>query len=212
MERPRGRQAAVRRNDLTPRQRDLLEALEEGIARNGFVPSVRELGQALGLKSTATVHNHLHQLERRGYIRRNMHQARAIEVLAPRLRDAHTVTATPVVGRVPAGPPSLAQEEVLGSLALPMGAAADRTFALRVRGDSMVGAGIEDGDYVIVERRDDAEAGAIVVALLGDEATVKRLSLDPDGPYLRAENPRYAPIPARDARIVGRVVGIYRSL
>lgn len=201
-----------RPGDLTARQRDILAALEAGIAKTGFVPSVRELGVAVGLRSSASVHGHLHQLERRGYIRRSMHRARAIEVLTPQASQGEPVSRAPVVGRVPAGPPQLALEEAAGDLALPAADVGARTFALRVRGDSMVGAGIEDGDYVVVEASEDADDGDIVVALLGDEATVKRLSLARDGPWLRAENPAYPPLPAHEARILGRVSGIYRRL
>jgi repressor LexA len=199
--------------DLTPRQRDILAALEQAIARTGYVPSVRELGAAVGLRSTATVHNHLHQLERRGYIRRAPSQARAIEVLMPTLTPRQALRPVRVLGRVPAGPARLAVEEAEGTLALPIAFVSQPSpFALRVRGDSMVGAGIQDGDYVVVEPRDHADLGTIVVALLGDEATVKRLELAPDGPRLVAENPAYPPVPARDVRILGRVVGVYRTL
>jgi repressor LexA len=200
-------------DDLTPRQREILAALEEGIARTGYAPTVRELCTALGLRSTATVHQHLHQLEQRGYIRRSAHHARAIEFLVPRRDpDLGRVARLRIIGRVPAGSPLLATEEVEGSLPVPDDAVSERSFALRVRGDSMVGAGIEDGDYVIVAPADDAPSGSVVVALLGEDATVKRLRIRSDGPWLEAENPAYAPIPAREARILGQVVGIYRSV
>jgi repressor LexA len=210
----RARHRGARGGDgLTPRQRDILTALEEGIARTGYAPSVRELCSALGLRSTATVHQHLHQLERHGYIRRSAHHARAIEFLVPR-RDLGlgAVAGVRVLGRVPAGSPLLATEEFEGSVTVPDGAVSARSFALRVRGDSMVGAGIRDGDFVVVEAGEDAPSGAVVVALLGEEATVKRLRLRPDGPWLEAENPAYPPIPAREARVIGQVVGIYRSV
>lgn len=199
--------------ELTPRQRDILVALEEAVSRTGYAPSVRELCRTLGLRSTATVHQHLHQLEARGYIRRPAHHARAIEFLVPR-RDPglDRVGRVRILGRVPAGSPRLAMEDTEGTLDVPDGALDERAFALRVRGDSMVGAGIEDGDYVIVSPRDDAPSGSVVVALLGEEATVKRLRMRPDGPWLEAENPAYAPIPARDARLLGQVIGIYRSV
>ena len=200
-------------DDLTPRQRDILAALEEGIARTGYAPTVRELCTALGLRSTATVHQHLHQLERRGYIRRPAHHARAIEFLVPR-RDPGLgrVAHLRVIGGLPPGTPLLAAEDGEGSLAVPDDAVSDGSFALRVRGDSMVGAGIEDGDYVIVAPGEEAPSGSVVVALLGEEATVKRLRLRADGPWLEAENPKYPPIPAREARVLGQVVGIYRSV
>lgn len=185
------------------------------MARTGYAPSVRELCDALGLRSTATVHQHLHQLERRGYIRRPAHRARAIEFLVPRRDPAPVlggVAHVRVLGRVPAGSPRLATEELEGSLAIPDQSMSGRAFALRVRGDSMVGAGIQDGDYVVVMGGDDAPNGSVVVALLGEEATVKRLRLRADGPWLEAENPAYPPIAAREARVLGQVIGIYRSV
>lgn len=215
MEARAGRRGGRGGEALTPRQRDILAALEEGVARTGYAPSVRELCDALGLRSTATVHQHLHQLERRGYIRRPAHRARAIEFLVAE-RDPATVLGAVarvrVLGRVPAGSPLLATEELEESLAVPDQSLAERAFALRVRGDSMVGAGILDGDYVVVRGGEDAPNNSVVVALLGEEATVKRLRLRADGPWLEAENPAYPPIPAREARVLGRVMGIYRSL
>jgi len=222
-------QAAVEtgRAHLTPRQRDLLWALARSIQRNGYPPSIRELGSVLGMRSTATVYNHLHQLERKGYIRRSPNSPRAIEVLqlpdpdAVRKPDVGTPqTSDPleatldvrVLGRITAGMPILAQEDAAaGSLSVPA-SRAGATFALRVQGDSMEGAGIHDGDYVLVRAQDTAEHGAIVVALIGDEATVKRLRDTPDGPVLAPENPKYRSIPAREARILGRVLAIYRPL
>jgi repressor LexA len=197
---------------LTPRQRELLAALEAAIARTGYAPSVRELCAALGLRSTATVHSHLRQLERAGRIRRASHQARAIEVLSRPLPEREGVRSVPVLGRVPAGAPLTAYEEADGALPVPDLVPERRLFALRVRGDSMVGAGILDGDYVLVEPREDVEPGSVVVALLGEEATVKRLTVRPDGPWLVAENPAYPPIGAREARILGRVVALYRPV
>jgi repressor LexA len=192
-------------DDLTPRQHDILNALADAVRERGYPPSVRELGEAAGLHSPATVHAHLRQLEAKGYIRRVPGHPRALEVRLPAGRRA-----VPVVGRVAAGPPLLAVEERAG--ALPPAVAEDASFALTVRGDSMIGAGIQDGDTVLVRRQDDADNGALVVALVDDEATVKRLRRTPDGPVLVAENPAYAPIAPDNLRILGVVVGLYRRI
>lgn len=216
--------------ELTRRQHDLLWALARSIQKNGYPPSIRELGAVAGLHSTATVYNHLHQLERKGYIRRSPHSPRAIEVLRlpdmPGRKPVQETTAprsTPgsigeealdvrILGRITAGLPVLAQEEPgNGAVQIPAARAAS-TFALRVVGDSMIGAGIREGDYVLVRAQDSAESGDIVVALLGEEATVKRLRQTPEGPMLVAENPRYAALPAHEAKILGRVEGIYRPV
>lgn len=217
---------------LTRRQRDLLWALAKSIQKNGYPPSIRELGAVAGLRSTATVYNHLHQLERKGYIRRSANSPRAIEVL--HLPDVTRPTSDPaatdpqaspfqpglgeatldvrILGRITAGLPMLAQEDPsTGSVHVPV-TQSGATFALRVRGDSMMGAGIQDGDYVLVRAQESADSGDIVVALLGEEATVKRLRQTPDGPLLVAENPSYAPLSAREAHILGRVEGIYHPV
>jgi repressor LexA len=203
------------RPGLTPRQRQILAALQEAIEKNGYPPSIRELGRAVGLSSTATVYSHLHHLERKGYIRRAYRQSRSIEVVqAAGSAAGLPVRPVPVLGRVPAGEPRLAgapweQEE---GIPLPAPPAPQEAFALRVRGDSMLGAGIQEGDYVVVAPNAPVEEGAIVVALLGEEATVKRLRRQGSEPWLVAENPAYPPIPAREARVLGRVVGVYRTV
>ncbi len=219
---------------LTRRQRDLLWALASSIQKNGYPPSIRELGTAAGLHSTATVYNHLHQLERKRYIRRFAHSPRAIEVLyLPPAFEGNVTTAegdslnkgrvswpavgeptldVHILGRIKAGLPVLAQEEAgRGSVGIPE-TRAGATFALRVEGDSMIGADIRDGDYVLVRAQETADSGDIVVALLGEEATVKRLRRTADGPMLVPENPDYAPLSAREAQILGRVEGIYRPV
>jgi repressor LexA len=190
--------------ELTPRQRDILEALTRGLRERGYPPSIRELGEATGLSSPASVHAHLRKLQAKGYIRRVPGQSRALEIRVP--------AAVPVMGRVAAGPPLLAVEEMLGAVPAQLPGVDERVFALRVRGDSMIGAGIQDGDMVLVRPQEEAQDGDIVLALIGDEATVKRFERIPGGARLKAENPAYAPIETRDLRILGKVVGLYRQL
>lgn len=207
------------RADLTPKQRQILEFIAAQVERRGYPPSVREIGQAVGLRSSSTVHGHLARLERHGYIRRDPTKPRAIEILRrltppyrPGPRDAGAVPA-PIVGKVTAGLPILAVENVEGTFPVPAEIARGHdTFLLRVRGDSMTGAGIQDGDLVIVRRQEHADDGDIVVALLGDEATVKRLFREGGRFRLQAENPAYPPIYAEEVAILGKVVGLFRRM
>ncbi|MBE3577481.1 MAG: transcriptional repressor LexA [Limnochordales bacterium] len=199
-----------RKSSLSPRQQQILDFIRQEVERRGYPPSVREIGQAVGLKSSATVHGHLNRLEAKGFLRRDPTKPRAIELLGPEARPA-TVN-VPVVGRVTAGEPILAVENIEQRLPLPTEffGRDDELFALRVRGDSMVGAGILDGDMVIVARQSAADDGDIVVALLDDEATVKRFYKEGDRVRLQAENPRYEPIYAQEVRILGKVIGLLR--
>jgi repressor LexA len=200
----------------------------------GFPPTVREIAKGAGLSSPATVHAHLAALEREGWLRRDPSKPRAIELL-PRAREATAAAVTdaprktapatavagasgarrlPLVGRVAAGTPLLAEEHWEGLVSVPAQAGGDRgDFVLAVRGDSMRDAGILDGDWVVVRRQETADNGDVVVALVGgEEATVKRFFHDGDAVRLEPANPRYEPIRTRDARIVGRVVGVLRRL
>lgn len=210
------------REGLTRRQRQVLEFIALRIRERGYPPSVREIGEAIGLSSSSTVHGHLNRLEEKGFIRRDPTKPRAIELL--RLpADAGPVpigpragggVAVPVLGRVPAGQPLLALQQAEELVILPpslVGAA--EAFLLRVAGDSMVGAEIRDGDLVLVRRQDWAEDGDIVVALTdGEEATVKRFHRRGDRVVLLPENPAYDPIelPAERVRILGKVIGLFR--
>lgn len=200
----------------------------------GFPPTVREIAKGAGLSSPATVHAHLAALERDGWLRRDPSKPRAIELL-PRAREATAAAVTdaprktapatavagasgarrlPLVGRVAAGTPLLAEEHWEGLVSVPAQAGGDRgDFVLAVRGDSMRDAGILDGDWVVVRRQETADNGDVVVALVGgEEATVKRFFHDGDTVRLEPANPRHEPIRTRDARIVGRVVGVLRRL
>ncbi len=198
---------------LTDRQREVLEHIATSIRRSGIVPSVREIGAALGMRSPSTVHQHLSALERKGYIKRYGDRMRVLEVLDRTLvPNGENVAHIPLVGRVSAGVPLLAQENVEEMIPVPrrmVGWQDDNCFLLTVRGDSMINAGIYNGDLVIVRSQPAADPGDIVVALVGEEATVKRLAVEGGRPYLRAENAAYAPI--RDEfEIIGKVVGLMR--
>ncbi len=198
---------------LTDRQRQVLEYIASSIRQTGIVPSVREIGQALGMRSPSTVHQHLTALERKGYIRRHGDRMRVLEVLDRRLLPSgEDVAHLPLVGRVSAGLPVLAQENVEEMIPVPrrmVGWQDDNCFLLTVRGDSMAGAGIFDGDMVIVRSQPTAAVGDVVVALIGEEATVKRLAAEGGRMYLKPENPAYPPI--RDEfEIIGKVVGLLR--
>lgn len=198
---------------LTDRQRQVLEHIATSIRRSGIVPSVREIGGALGMRSPSTVHQHLTALARKGYIKRYGDRMRVLEVLDRRvLPDGEDVAHLPLVGRVSAGMPILAQENVEEMIPIPrkmVGWQDDNCFLLTVRGDSMINAGIHDGDLVIVRCQPSAEAREIVVALIGEEATVKRLVIDDGRPYLMPENPHHAPI-FDEFEIIGKVVGLLR--
>jgi len=185
------------------RQDEILSFIQDYMQKNSYAPSVREIGEAVGLKSTATVHYHLSALQQQGLLTMERDKRRSISL--PTGSAGHI----PIVGVVTAGHPILAQERIEGYLPVD-GSTRDR-FALRVRGESMIGAGILDGDLVIVRQQSEALNGQIVVALIGDEATVKRLHFDRDGVWLLPENPAFEPIDGREARILGRVVGLVRD-
>lgn len=187
----------------TDKQEKILEFLNSYIEENGYPPSVREICAAVGLKSTATVSYHLNELKRQGRIQGDSSKKRAIS-----LPETQRVGRIPLVGVVTAGLPILAVENQEGTIPWD----GDQScFALRVRGDSMIGAGILNGDKVVVRPQPDADNGEIVVALLGDEATVKRLHRDKDGIWLLPENPNYDPIDGRDAQILGKVKAVIRE-
>jgi len=198
---------------LTDRQRQVLEHIAASIRRSGIVPSVREIGGALGMRSPSTVHQHLTALERKGYIKRAGDRMRVLEVLDRRMVPSREdVAHLPLVGRVSAGLPILAEENVDEMIPVPrkmVGWQDDNCFLLTVRGDSMIEAGIHHGDLVIVRSQSTAQAGEIVVALLGEEATVKRLLYDGPRPYLKPENAQYAPI-FDEFEVIGVVVGLLR--
>jgi repressor LexA len=211
---------------LTARQQEIWQFLVEYVDGHGYPPTVREIGEHVGLASPSTVHAHLANIERAGLIRRDPTKPRAIELVGHRrLAAVHSEAASepevarlPLLGRVAAGGPILAEENVEDVVAVPepLGRGAD--FLLCVKGDSMIDAGILDGDTLVVQRTDDARNGEIVVALAGDdesadEATVKRFFRDADGRVrLQPENAALEPIYADHVQVLGRVVGVFRSL
>jgi len=198
---------------LTPRQREILEYIKREIRERGYPPSVREIGEAIGLSSSSTVHGHLARLEDKGYLRRDPDKPRAIEITGERQIRQQQLVTVPLVGRVTAGDPVLAVENIEETYALPYDLVrSDSLFMLRVEGQSMIGAGIFDGDLVLVRQQDTANNGDIVVALLDDEATVKRYYYEGDHIRLQPENEAMQPITSRDVHVIGKVVGLYRSM
>jgi repressor LexA len=204
--------------ELTERQRQVLEFIKGQVREKGYPPSVREIGEAVGLRSSSTVHGHLRRLESKGYIRRDPTKPRAIEIIEDGDQPAESLVtkklvSVPLVGSVTAGQPILAVENIEDYVPLPRDFASDQgTFMLRIKGDSMINAGILDGDYVVVRQQPDATNGDIVVALLEDEATVKRFYREVDHVRLQPENPIYDPIITTDVQILGKVIGVLRRL
>jgi repressor LexA len=205
------------RRELTDRQRQILDFVRAEVHRRGYPPSVREIGEAVGLSSSSTVHSHLAALESKGFIRRDPSKPRALEVLdfrdTERGVDVDSVRAVPLVGQVAAGAPILAAENIEETISLPSEIADDGAgFILRVSGDSMVDAGILDGDYVVVTPQQTAANGDVVVAMLDDEATVKRFYREADRVRLQPENASMEPIYARDVTVLGKVTGLFRRV
>jgi repressor LexA len=201
---------------LTGRQQEIWDYLVDYVDQHGYPPTVREIGEAVGLASPSTVHAHLANLERAGLLRRDPTKPRALELVGRERQEAPAaVDRLPLVGQIAAGGPLLAEENVEGHLAVPETLRGD--FLLRVRGDSMIDAGILDGDIVVVERSQDARDGEIVVALAGDdesadEATVKRFFRESGRVRLQPENDALEPIYAPHVQILGRVTGVFRQL
>jgi repressor LexA len=199
--------------DLTNRQKEIFDFIKRYLRKHGYPPTVREIGKALGLHSPSTVHAHLAKLEASGLLRRDPSKPRAIELMVDKVKRA-VRPGTPLVGNVAAGAPILAEENIEDYLQVPsvIGGEDDDDYVLRVRGDSMVGAGILEGDYVVVRPAQTASNGEIVVALIEDEATVKRYFKERNGVRLQAENPDYEPIRSKDAKVLGKVVGVFRKV
>jgi len=200
--------------ELSERQTRILDYIKQEIRTRGYPPSVREIGAAVGLKSSSTVHAHLQQLEEKGFLRRDPAKPRAMEVLDGKPdEETHEMIELPVIGKVAAGVPILALENREGSLLLPASFLGQgEHFILTVQGDSMIEAGILEGDFLVVRSQPTAENGEIVVALLEDEATVKRFYRRNGHIELRPENSRLEPIITDRAEIVGKVVGLIRKM
>src|SRR5829696_42913 len=218
---------AVDAAGLTQRQRRILEVIREAVDRQGYPPSVREIGQAVGLTSTSSVAHQLSTLERKGYIRRDPNRPRAVDVRPPESmapprvpadedadRLSHPApTYVPVVGRIAAGGPVLAEQYVEDVFPLPRELVGEGTlFLLRVVGDSMIDAAIADGDWVVVRQQPVADNGDIVAAMIDGEATVKTYRRREGHVWLVPHNPAYAPIPGDEATVLGRVVTVLRKV
>lgn len=203
MQRPRG-----------DNQQRILDFIKSEIQTKGYPPSVREIANAVGLKSTSTVHGHLQRLEKRGLLHRDAMKPRAMEVVGDPNFIRNATVAVPVVGHVQAGVPILAEQNLEDYVSIPevMLGRGDH-FILRVHGDSMINAGIMDGDYIIVLQQNHASNGDIIVAMLDDSATVKRFFKEENGTYrLQPENPTMEPIYTRELTIVGEVVSLFRLI
>jgi len=197
------------------REQEILNFINEQIQDKGYPPSIREIGAAVGLNSPSTVHTYLKKLETKGLLQKDGSKTRALRPIATEAECMAEPIAeylsVPVVGTVAAGTPILAEENVTATFPLPMVFAKNKNvFMLKVRGDSMINAGILDGDYVIVTQQETARDGEIVVALLDDSATVKTFYREKDYIRLQPENDALSPILVRDVRIVGTVSGVFR--
>jgi repressor LexA len=199
--------------NLTKRQREIFDYVRSYGEEHGYPPTVRDIGKAIGLTSSSTVHAHLANLEKLGVLRRDPTKPRAIEVLVDKAKAAVAPSGLPIVGQVAAGQPVLAEENIEEYVPVPPIAGGDEgEFVLRVKGDSMIQAGIFEGDYVVVRPQDTATDGEIVVALVEDEATVKRFFKEADHVRLQPENDTLDPIRSREVQLLGRVVGVCRRV
>jgi repressor LexA len=214
--------------DITDRQRRILEAIRDSVTTRGYPPSMREIGEVVGLTSSSSVKHQLTALQAKGFLRQDANRPRALEVVMPdddadalslarmshsTMVDDDRVVQVPLVGRIAAGGPILADQQVEDVFALPRQLTGDgELFMLKVSGDSMIDAAICDGDWVVVRRQNDSENGDIVAALLDDEATVKTLRRRDGQVWLMPHNPAYTPIDGTHAHIMGKVVSVMRRL
>jgi repressor LexA len=199
--------------NLTKRQKEIFDFIKRYSDKHGYPPTVRDIGKAIGLTSSSTVHAHLANLEKVGLLRRDPSKPRAIEVLVDKAKQVVAPGGLPLVGQVAAGQPVLAEENIEDYVPMPPIAGGDQgEFILRVKGDSMRDAGIFEGDHVVVRRQKNAKNGDIVVALVGEDATVKRFFKESDHVRLQPENPDMEPIRSRDVQVLGQVVGVCRRV
>ena len=199
---------------ISAKQQEILEYIKSQILERGFPPSVRDICEAVHLKSTSSVHSHLETLEKNGYIRRDPTKPRAIEILDDTFNfNRREMVNVPIVGRVAAGEPLLAEQNIENYFPIPMDYMPNnQTFMLKVRGDSMINIGIYDGDFVLVEQTPTARNGEVVVALVEDGATIKRFFKE-EGIYrLQPENDALDPIIVSEVQIMGKVIGVFRFL
>ena len=210
--------------DLNKKERAILKFIEKQVKEKGYPPSVREIGKAVGLSSTATVHGYIAKLTKKGYIKKEDQKGRTLKLLkggleenekaSPKpLYNGKELVDVPVVGKITAGAPILAVENVTDTFPIPIDFVGySESFMLTVRGESMIEAGILDGDYILVKRQNTARNGEIVVALIGDEATVKTFYKEKDHIRLQPENSTMDPIIVKDCKILGKVGGVFRKL
>ena len=214
-------------NSLNKREKAILKFIEKSIKNNGYPPSVREIGKSVGLKSTATVHGYLASLEDKGYIKKESQKGRTLKLLKGGLDDemenqmeiqkevytSREMVDVPVIGKITAGEPILAVENVTDTFPIPLDfVGASESFMLTVRGESMIEAGILDGDYILVRKQKTATNGEIVVALKEDEATVKTFYKEKDHIRLQPENCTLDPIIVPNCEILGKVIGVFRNM
>jgi len=213
-----------KKEELTKKEKAILKFIEEQIEVNGYPPSVREIGKAVGLKSTATVHGYLAKLEEKKYIRKEFQKGRALRLLkgtkkeskkeeGKNLYTGKEMVEVPIIGKITAGEPILAVENVMDTFPIPLDFVGNsESFMLVVRGESMIEAGILDGDYILVKKQNTASNGQIVVALIGEEATVKTFYKEKDHIRLQPENSTMDPIIVPDCEILGKVAGVFRKM
>lgn len=213
-------------NELNKREKAILKFIEKSQKQKGYAPSVREIGKAVGLKSTATVHGYLAKLVEKGYIKKESQKGRTLKLLkgglTEEVKDETTgknfysgkeMVEVPVIGKITAGAPILAVENVTDTFPIPIDFVGNcESFMLTVRGESMIEAGILDGDYILVKKQNTAENGQIVVALIDEEATVKTFYKEKDHIRLQPENSTMDPIIVPDCKILGKVAGVFRKM
>lgn len=211
---------------INKREKAILKFIEKQINKNGYPPSVREIGEAVDLKSTATVHGYLSRLEQKGYIKKEEQKGRTLRLLKgedgkernkkaepKNLYTGKEMVEVPVIGKITAGEPILAVENVTDTFPIPLDFVGNcESFMLTVRGESMIEAGILNGDYILVKKQNTAENGEIVVALIGDEATVKTFYKEKDHIRLQPENSTMDPIIVPTCEILGKVAGVFRKM
>ena len=212
-------------NELGKREKAILKYIEKQISLNCYPPSVREIGKAVGLKSTATVHGYLAKLEEKGYIKKESQKGRTLKLLKggqgenqnqTQMKEFYSgkeMVEVPVIGKITAGAPILAVENITDTFPIPIDFVGNReSFMLTVRGESMIEAGILDGDYILVKRQENANNVEFIVALIEDEATVKTFYKEKDHIRLQPQNPTMDPIIVPDCNILGKVIGVFRKM
>jgi len=213
-------------NSLNKREKAILKFIEKQIKANGYPPSVREIGKAVGLRSTATVHGYINSLSEKGYIKKEQQKGRTLKLLkGGAVEGQTTITETkevysgremvevPIIGKITAGEPILAVENITDTFPIPLDFVGNsESFMLTVRGESMIEAGILDGDYILVKKQSAANNGEIVVALIGEEATVKTFYKEKDHIRLQPENSTMDPIIVPNCDILGKVAGVFRKI